>query len=87
MYIEQKNTPADIEAKEKIEAFKDLQRKGRFRCPRCGKDDMSVITEHNALSRRADIYICEACGMDEALRDAAGLYPLPFTEWAFAKEQ
>ena len=25
----------------------------------------------NALSRYADVQICEACGMDEALRDAA----------------
>ena len=38
-------------------------------CLRCGQplDRRLVI---NALSRYADVHICEACGMDEALRDA-----------------
>ena len=34
----------------------------------------------NALSRYANVYICEACGMDEALRDAAHA-PMPLTDW------
>ena len=38
----------------------------------------------NALSRYADVQICEACGMDEALRDAAHA-PLPLTEWDAVK--
>lgn len=44
-------------------------------CLRCGQtlDRRLVI---NALSRYADVHICEACGMDEALRDA-NRCPLP----------
>lgn len=40
------------------------------KCLRCG----AVLAAHlpiNALSRYANVYICESCGMDEALRDAA----------------
>ena len=46
-------------------------------CLRCGQplDHRLVI---NALSRYADVHICEACGMDEALRDA-NRCPLPLT--------
>ena len=36
------------------------------------------------LSRYADVQICEACGMDEALRDAAHT-PLPLVEWDAVK--
>ena len=52
-------------------------------CLRCGQplDRRLVI---NALSRYADVHICEACGMDEALRDA-NRCPLPLTEWAAVK--
>lgn len=41
-------------------------------CPRCGKKSMRENLHHNSFSRRADIYICEACGMEEALNDYAG---------------
>lgn len=37
-------------------------------CPRCG-GEMERKTAHNALSRRADIYICSICGTDEAIMD------------------
>ena len=52
-------------------------------CLRCGQplDRRLVI---NALSRYADVHICEACGIDEALRDA-NRCPLPLTEWAAVK--
>ena len=36
-------------------------------CPRCGWDTMKENIHTNALSRHADIYICDACGMAEAL--------------------
>lgn len=42
-------------------------------CPRCGKRTMRDKLIHNALSRRADIYVCEPCGMSEALCDAMGI--------------
>ena len=52
-------------------------------CLRCGQplDHRLVI---DALSRYADVHICEACGIDEALRDA-NRCPLPLTEWAAVK--
>lgn len=50
-------------------------------CPRCGKDSMrKEKLTYNAWSRRADIYVCENCGMAEALRDATG-YADDITEW------
>ena len=52
----------------------------------CGdlKFGRTVHSLINALSRYADVHICEACGMDEALRDA-NRCPLPLTEWAAVK--
>ena len=41
-------------------------------CPRCGNDSMQSELYHNCLSRRADIYVCENCGMDEAIKDFTG---------------
>lgn len=38
-------------------------------CPRCGKMKLKKELEENALSRRADIYICDSCGTEEALED------------------
>lgn len=49
------------------------------KCLRCGAP-LAAHLMVNALSRYADVQICQACGMDEALRDAAHS-PLPLTEW------
>lgn len=72
--------------KEHIEKLKTLQDAGKLMpCPRCGKQQMKLPSAHNALSRYADVYICDTCcGMDEALRDAFGKEPLPFDKWAAA---
>lgn len=35
-------------------------------CPRCGQDTMNPNLYHNALSRIADIMVCDTCGIDEA---------------------
>lgn len=54
------------------------------RCLRCG----APLAPHlmvNALSRYVDVQICKACGMDEALRDAAHI-PLPLEEWDAIKQ-
>ena len=49
-------------------------------CPRCGKDTMKENVYSNAFSRHADIYICDACGTEEALLKF--MYnPLPMREW------
>ena len=50
-------------------------------CPRCGRDTMKKSIHTNALSRHADIYICDACGTEEALLKFMS-NPLPMREWA-----
>lgn len=42
------------------------------------------LTE-NALSRALNVYVCPACGMDEALRDAAGKIR-PVRDWYAVKQ-
>ena len=49
-------------------------------CPRCGRDTMKENIHANALSRHADIYICDACGTAEALLKFMS-NPLPVAEW------
>lgn len=49
-------------------------------CPRCGRNTMKENIHTNALSRHADIYICDACSTEEALLKF--MYnPLPIREW------
>jgi len=52
-------------------------------CPRCGRQNMNPVSVRNALSRYADVMVCDECGTDEAMRDFFGS-PLPLTEWAAA---
>jgi len=78
------------QAKELIESLIPLQKNPSedgyiFPCPRCGHDCMDKNPVRNALSRRANVYICNSCGMEEALLDAAGKDPLPLNEWAMVK--
>lgn len=55
-------------------------------CPRCGRDAMKDKIHTNALSRHADIYICDECGTAEALLDTMS-NPLPLACWAAVREQ
>lgn len=74
-------------AKKQIEALGELQKQGdQFPCPRCGRQMHSRLV-YNALSRHADVYVCERCGMDEALNAATGRPPLPFEDWAMITEE
>ena len=50
-------------------------------CPRCGKDAMNRNVFRNALSRHADIFVCDSCGGQEALLDFMQ-NPLPLDQWA-----
>ena len=50
-------------------------------CPRCGCDTMKPEVYTNALSRSADIMICDDCGMDEA-KLAFMRNPMPLAQWA-----
>ena len=54
-------------------------------CPRCGRDSMKPVLATNALSRHADVYICDECGTDEAIRDW-GKFVKPLHDWALFKE-
>ena len=48
-----------------------------MRCPRCGADTMKHPLHTNALSRHADLYVCDSCSTAEALLDFMGqTYPL-----------
>ena len=66
-------------------AFGDLKARQdvgeHMSCPRCGRDTMKENIHTNALSRHADIYICDACGIEEAMLKFMG-NPLPMREWA-----
>ena len=72
----------ETEAKTLIERFAEKQQGGHFACPRCGKMAMDAESvTRNALSRRAMVHICDACGTVEALEDMTG-DRRPLTAWA-----
>ena len=73
--------------KNRLADFKARQEAGEcLPCPRCGCDSMKPSLYTNALSRAADIMICDACGTDEAVR-AFTANPMPMEEWACMKEE
>ena len=48
--------------------LKEKQEKGQYTlCPRCGRDTMKPDLYTNALSRQADIMVCDSCGSEEAI--------------------
>ena len=61
-------------AKAALERFAKVQTP-RITCPRCGKATMKDPLHANALSRFADVYVCDMCGMAEALIVYAGQSP------------
>lgn len=69
-------------AKAALERFARVQRDHRFACPRCGQWTMKERTVTNALSRHAEVYICDQCGTEEAVLDYLGK-PLPLSQWSF----
>lgn len=75
------------EAKFNIEQCGRAQQKCDYssRCPRCGKKNIDIENRLYALSRRADVYVCPECGMDEAIR-AMKANPLPLKKWDINKE-
>ena len=58
---------AATDAKMKIEAFAKEQRAGSPLCPRCGQMTIKERLHTNALSRHAEIYVCDMCGTDERI--------------------
>lgn len=55
------------------------------RCPRCGRPAVET-NRLLALSRRADVTICENCGSWEALEDAGLAERKPLREWSILRE-
>lgn len=52
---------------QRLADLKALQEQGKTNlCPRCGRPTMKEHLYINALSRVADIQICDHCGVDEA---------------------
>ena len=56
------------------------------RCPRCGAYE-EAGNRLLALSRRADITVCEDCGMMEGIEDAGLSERLPLAEWWVVKKE
>lgn len=60
-------------------------------CPRCG-DEMPGYLHTHAVSRRANIIICDMCGVKESLEDAVqvgvmkGEKPLQIEDWYIVKK-
>ena len=73
-------------AKVLIARFAEKQQGGDYPCPRCGRPVMASDPVRNALSRRASVYVCDECGMIEALEDMPGAFRLPLSVWSIAKE-
>ena len=50
-------------------------------CPRCGSFTMKPALHTNAISRHADIYVCDGCSTEEAMLVFMN-NPLPMRCWA-----
>lgn len=64
----------DREAHAALERFGKVQT-ANITCPRCGKPDMKDPIHTNALSRFVNVYVCDKCGMAEALLSYTGTPP------------
>lgn len=72
------------EIKESLDHLGATRYRGAF-CPRCGcQVDGEYRHQLQALSRRADITICNDCGTAEALEDFYGQQK-PLADWAIVK--
>lgn len=80
-----------VESEEEIKVSLDHLGKTRHRgafCPRCGtKVNKEYSHQLQALSRRANILICNRCGTEEALEDIAwgGQQNMKLADWAIVK--
>ena len=72
------------EIKESLDHLGAARHRGAF-CPRCGcRVDGEYRHQLQALSRRADITVCNDCGTAEGLEDFYG-DPKPLADWAIVK--
>lgn len=70
----------DQDAHASVERFGKVQTEN-ITCPRCGKPNMRDPIHTNALSRFVDVYICNQCGMAEAIMSYTGTPPR-LSNWA-----
>ena len=75
---------SEAEVKESLDWLGKAPHRGT-RCPRCG-EKAQPGNRLLALSRRADIHVCELCGMQESLVDAGFLERKPLTDWAIVRK-
>lgn len=73
-------------AKTELEQFAKIQGKHAFPCPRCGQMTMDEYVTRNALSRYADVQICDACGISEAVRVFTNS-EIQLTDWYYFKHK
>ena len=72
----------NMEMQERLLDLKARQLAGeQMLCPRCGKSNLKEHITTNALSRHADIYVCDDCGTTEALLIMMK-NPLPLEDWS-----
>ncbi len=75
------------EIKNALLDFKARQEAGEhLPCPCCGKYRMKPALDTNALSRQADIMICDECGQGEAVLAFLGT-PYPLECWAIFSQR
>ncbi|MBP3802551.1 MAG: DUF4314 domain-containing protein [Oribacterium sp.] len=74
----------EAEAKITLDWYGKHQPEEDCRCPRCG-DMMFGPKARHAISRWADITVCDQCGSIEALEKAGLTKTLPMMEWAAVK--
>lgn len=77
---------SEAEVKVSLEHLAKTRQTGP-RCPRCGAEPTCYNRQQQALSRRANILICNRCGTEEALEDIAwgGHGNLHLADWAIVK--
>lgn len=74
---------SEAEVKESLDHLGKARQMGA-RCPRCGAKPDCYEHQQQALSRRANILICNACGTAEAMDDFLG-NQTPLADWAIVK--
>ena len=74
---------SEAEVKESLDHLGKARQTGAC-CPRCGAKPDCYEHQQQALSRRANILICNACGTAEALDDFLG-NQTPLADWAVVK--
>ena len=71
----------EAEAKVTLDWYGKHQPEEDCRCPRCGEMMFGPKARH-AISRWADITVCDSCGTAEALEKAGMMETTPMMKWA-----